>query len=76
MRLEQKRKEMELADLTLVASRYVEATIREFYPHKEIALAPYGVDAEFWTPGQPVNRRDRCGLYMLGTSRCGKAFRY
>ena len=28
-----------------------EATIREFYPHKDIALAPYGVDVEFWTPG-------------------------
>ena len=50
VRLEQKRKEMELADLTLVASRYVEATVREFYPHKDIARAPYGVDVEFWTP--------------------------
>ena len=53
-RLEQKRQEMLLADLTLVPSRFVEATIREFYPQKEIALAPYGVDAEFWTPG-PTN---------------------
>jgi alpha-maltose-1-phosphate synthase len=50
IRLEQKRKEMELADLTLVASRYVEATVREFYPHKDIARTPYGVDVEFWTP--------------------------
>jgi glycosyltransferase involved in cell wall biosynthesis len=50
VRLEQKRKEIELADLTLVASRYVEATVREFYPHKEIARIPYGVDVEFWTP--------------------------
>jgi alpha-maltose-1-phosphate synthase len=48
--LEQKRKEIELADLTLVASRYSEATVREFYPHKEIARTPYGVDVEFWTP--------------------------
>jgi alpha-maltose-1-phosphate synthase len=54
-RLEQKRHEMMLADLTLVASRYAEATIREFYPHKDIALAPYGVDAEFWTPA-PVDK--------------------
>ena len=52
---EQKRQEMALADLTLVPSRYVEATIREFYPHKDIARAPYGVDAEFWAPG-PMNR--------------------
>ncbi len=29
---------------------YVEATVREFYPDKTIACAPYGVDAEFWTP--------------------------
>jgi starch synthase len=49
---QQKRQEMALADLTLVPSRYAESTIREFYPHKDIARAPYGVDAEFWTPGQ------------------------
>ena len=48
--LEQKRKEMELADLTLVASRYVEGTVREFYPHKDIARTPYGIDVEYWTP--------------------------
>jgi alpha-maltose-1-phosphate synthase len=53
-RLEQKRQEMTLADLTLVPSRFVESTIREFYPDKDIALAPYGVDVEFWTPG-PIN---------------------
>jgi glycosyltransferase involved in cell wall biosynthesis len=51
MRLKQKRQEMALADLTFVASRYVEATIREFYPHKNIARIPYGVDSEFWRPG-------------------------
>jgi glycosyltransferase involved in cell wall biosynthesis len=52
MRLEQKRQEMVLADLTLVASRYVETTIREVFPHKNIARAPYGVDVEYWTPGR------------------------
>jgi alpha-maltose-1-phosphate synthase len=51
VRLEQKRREMELADLTLVASRYVEATVRDVYPHKDIARTPYGIDVEFWTPG-------------------------
>jgi starch synthase len=51
-RREQKRREMALADLTLVPSRYVEATIREFHPHKDIGLAPYGVNLEFWTPGE------------------------
>ena len=49
--LEQKRREMELADLTLVPCSYAAATIRECCPHKDIALAPYGVDDEFWKPG-------------------------
>jgi glycosyltransferase involved in cell wall biosynthesis len=52
IRLEQKRKEMELADLVLVASRYVEATVQEYYPNKDIARTPYGIDFEFWTPVQ------------------------
>jgi starch synthase len=51
VRPEQKVKEMELADLVLVACGFVEKTIREFYPDKKIALAPYGVDAGFWAPG-------------------------
>jgi glycosyltransferase involved in cell wall biosynthesis len=53
--LDQKRQEMTLSDLTLVPSGYAEGTIREFYPHKDIVRAPYGVDAEFWTPG-PINK--------------------
>ena len=52
---EQKRQEMELADLTLVPSSFVERTIREYYPYKEIVRAPYGVDSEFWTPG-PIGK--------------------
>lgn len=47
----QKVKEMELADLVLVACGFVEQTIREFHPDKKIARAPYGVDDEFWSPG-------------------------
>ncbi len=50
VRPEQKVKEMELADLVLVACRFVEKTIREYFPDKQIAHAPYGVDAEFWAP--------------------------
>ena len=49
-RIDCKRQEMELADLVLVASRFVENTVREFHSQKEIARAPYGVDVEFWTP--------------------------
>lgn len=51
VRPEQKVKEMELADLVLVACGFVEKTIREFHPDKNIAVAPYGVDTEFWCPG-------------------------
>jgi len=58
----QKLKEMELADLVLAACSFVERTIREFHPNKKIALVPYGVDAEFWSPGgeddRTTGRRD------------------
>jgi glycosyltransferase involved in cell wall biosynthesis len=51
VRHQQKRQEMELADLVLVPSSFVAETVRAFHPNKTIALAPYGVDLEFWTPG-------------------------
>jgi glycosyltransferase involved in cell wall biosynthesis len=54
--LKRKRNEIELADLILVASRYVEATVREFYPYKKIARTPYGVDIKFWTPATTLKR--------------------
>jgi glycosyltransferase involved in cell wall biosynthesis len=66
-RLEQKREEMALADLTLVASRYVEATIREFYPYQNIARAPYGVDVEFWTPGATDKEPEPLRFIYAGT---------
>lgn len=46
----QKSAEMELADLVLVACSFVGRTIRAHHPDKLIACAPYGVDAEFWSP--------------------------
>jgi glycosyltransferase involved in cell wall biosynthesis len=51
VRPQQKRQEMELADLVLVPGSFVAETVRAFHPNKTIALAPYGVDLEFWTPG-------------------------
>jgi starch synthase len=48
-RPKQKRREMELADLVLVASTFVANTIRKFQD-KRIALAKYGVDSDFWKP--------------------------
>jgi glycosyltransferase involved in cell wall biosynthesis len=45
---EQKRQEMELADLVLAPSKFVADSIREYHPKKHIALAPYGVDVADW----------------------------
>jgi glycosyltransferase involved in cell wall biosynthesis len=50
VRTEQKRKEMELADVVLAPSRFVMQTIGDLYPKKKLALAPYGVDLDFWRP--------------------------
>jgi len=76
VRLEQKRKEMELADVTLVASRYVEATVREFCPHKDIARTPYGVDAEFWTPGFANKQPGPLRFIYAGNVSTRKGWRY
>jgi alpha-maltose-1-phosphate synthase len=56
-RPEQKRKEMELADLVLVPSTFVKKTIRQF-ADKQCALAQYGVDSTFWQP-LPDVKKDR-----------------
>jgi glycosyltransferase involved in cell wall biosynthesis len=45
---EQKRREMELADLVLAPSKFVADSIQEYHPKKRIALAPYGVDVADW----------------------------
>ena len=47
VRPEQKRQEMNLADLVLVPSKFVATTVRAFHPHKKLAQAFYGVDLEF-----------------------------
>jgi len=56
-RPEQKRKEMELADLVLVPSTFVQKTIARF-ADKQCALAQYGVDTAFWQPPSDV-KKDR-----------------
>ena len=56
VRPQQKREEMELADLVLVPSSFVASTIRVFHPNKTISLAPYGVDLEFWKPRERYQR--------------------
>lgn len=50
VRPDQKRLEMELADLVLAPSSFVEQTIRTFHPEKKVARAAYGVDLDFWRP--------------------------
>ena len=45
----QKKHEMELADLVLGPSSFVGRTVEAFFD-KRFALAPYGVDSEFWHP--------------------------
>jgi glycosyltransferase involved in cell wall biosynthesis len=45
----QKRREMELADLVIGPSSFVARTIGRFHD-KPFALAPYGVDSDFWHP--------------------------
>jgi glycosyltransferase involved in cell wall biosynthesis len=50
VRREQKCKEMELADLLLVPSYFVANTIHDFYPNRQVAVAPYGIDSIGWPP--------------------------
>jgi glycosyltransferase involved in cell wall biosynthesis len=45
----QKQKEMELADIVLAPSAFVRKTILRFID-KQVAIAPYGVDLNFWRP--------------------------
>jgi len=52
VRPEQKRQELALADLALVASSFVEKTVHEYFPDKKVARAAYGVDLDFWHPGE------------------------
>jgi glycosyltransferase involved in cell wall biosynthesis len=46
-RVEQKVREMELADLVIAPSEFVADTIRQFVD-KKVVLAPYGVNASAW----------------------------
>lgn len=55
---EQKRAEMLLADLVLVPSTFAERSVLNSFPAKRTAVASYGVDADFWSPGASRNRRD------------------
>lgn len=49
VRPEQKRREMELADIVLAPSEFVRQTIEAFVP-KQTVVAPYGIDCDYWQP--------------------------
>lgn len=53
----QKEREMQLADLVLCPTTFVRDTVLESFPDKQVAIAAYGVDAEFWSPA-PAPRAD------------------
>jgi starch synthase len=66
VRPEQKRQEMELADLVLVPSTFAEDTIRAFHPNKCLARAPYGVDLNFWSRGANKPRDETLRFIYAG----------
>jgi glycosyltransferase involved in cell wall biosynthesis len=68
VRPEQKRREMELADLVLVPCSFVRGTVEQF-ADKKVALAPFGVDLEFWTPDERP-RGDTGKLRFIYAGQC------
>jgi glycosyltransferase involved in cell wall biosynthesis len=66
VRREQKCREMELADLLLVPSNFVANTVRDFYPHRAVAIAPYGVDLGGWPPAPVRAPRDVITFLFVG----------
>jgi glycosyltransferase involved in cell wall biosynthesis len=66
VRREQKSKEMELADLLLVPSKFVANTVRDFHPHRAVAIAPYGVDLAGWPPAPSRAPRDVITFLFAG----------
>ncbi len=51
VRPEQKKRELELADLVLTPSSFARRTVTDF-DDKNVAIAPYGVGLNFWNPGE------------------------
>src|ERR1700730_4167472 len=66
VRPQQKREEMELADLVLAPSSFVANTVQAFHPNKALALAPYGVDLEFWQPEARIDQPEELRFIYAG----------
>lgn len=47
----QKTRELELADLVIVPSKFAESGVRKYHPYKQLARTSYGVNSDFWCPG-------------------------
>jgi len=60
VRPEQKKKEMELADVVVTACTFAANTIREFFD-KDVRLAPYGVDL----PEAVADRKKKDGVFRV-----------
>jgi glycosyltransferase involved in cell wall biosynthesis len=68
VRPEQKRQEMELADLVLVPSAFVASTVARFHPGKPVVLTPYGVDVGPWS--RPSERIPGDTITFLFAGQC------
>jgi len=65
-RREQKCKEVALADLLLVPSKFVASTIYDFHPNSAVAIAPYGVDLVDWPTRTRRAQRDVITFLFAG----------
>jgi glycosyltransferase involved in cell wall biosynthesis len=65
-RLEQKRREVELADLLLVPSNFVANTVRDYHPNQQVVVAPYGVDSVNWQPALARQPQDVITFLFAG----------
>ncbi|PYJ65012.1 MAG: hypothetical protein DME76_18935 [Verrucomicrobia bacterium] len=63
---------MELADLVLAPSSFVRKTIMQF-AEKKVALAPYGVDLDFWQPNNVPARTNSLRFIYSGTMFASKS---
>ena len=63
VRPDQKRQEMELADIVLVPSKFVAGSITRFVD-KPLKIASYGVDTAYWTPVQTRPEQQFTFLYV------------
>jgi starch synthase len=67
----QKKMEMELADLVVGPCSFVAETIRKFVD-KPFAIAPYGVDPEFWRPSEEGSNNRPLRFIYAGQSSIRK----